>query len=119
MIEIVGRIEGEVKLRDEKTERSVNISKERLIKEISEIEKLVRHPDDKMELEILKAWIFSIYGIRLQKHDGIIELYPTQVQFWGRKTNIFMKDNIKVYNLLCQIVKDKQKNGNRIKKESI
>ena len=29
MIEIVGRIEGEVKLRDEKTEKTVNISKER------------------------------------------------------------------------------------------
>lgn len=118
MIEIVGRIEREVKLMDEKTEKSVNISKERLIKEISEIEKLARHPNDKMELEILKAWIFNIYGIRLQKHDGIIELYPTKEQFWGRKINIFMKDNIKVYNLLCQIVKDEQ--NNRIKRrESI
>lgn len=118
MIEIVGRIEGEVKLRDEKTEKTVNISKERIIKQLSEIEDLARHPDDKMELEILKAWIFNVYGIRLQEQEGIIELYPTQVQFWGRKTNIFMKDNIKVYNLLRKIVQDEQ--NNRIKrKESI
>lgn len=118
MIEIVGRIEGEVKLRDEKTEKTVNISKERIIKQLSEIEDLARHPDDKMELEILKAWIFNVYGIRLQDQDGIIELYPTQAQFWSRRTNIFMKDNIKIYNLLCQIVKDEQ--NNRIKRrESI
>ena len=118
MIEIVGRIEGEVKLSDEKTEKSVKTSKERLVKEISEIEDLARHSKDKMELEILKAWIFNIYGIRLQEQDGIIELYPTQVQFGGRKTNIFIKDNIKVYNLLCQIVKDEQNNRIR-RRESI
>ena len=118
MIEIVGRIEGVVKLRDEKAEKTVNISKERLVKELSEIEELARHPEDKMELEILKAWIFNVYGIRLEKQDGVIGLYPTQVQFWGRKTNAFMKDNIKVYNLLCKIVKDEQ-NSNRIEKESI
>lgn len=69
MIEIVGRIEGEVKLRDEKTEKTVNISKEKIIKQLSEIEDLARHSDDKMELEILKAWIFNVYGIRLQKQD--------------------------------------------------
>ena len=118
MIEIVGRIEGEVKLSDEKTEKSVKISKERLIKEISEIEDLTRHSEDNTELEILKAWIFNIYGIRLQEQDAIIELYPTKEQFWRRKTNIFMKNNINVYNLLRKIVQDEQ--NNRIKrKESI
>ena len=118
MIEIVGRIEGEVKLRDEKTEKTVIISREKIIKQLSEIEDFARHPDDKMELEILKAWIFNIYGIRLQEQDGIIELYPIKEQFWRRKTNIFMKDNIKAYNLLCKIVQGEQ--NNRIKRrESI
>ncbi len=119
MIEIVGRIEGEVKLNDEKTEKSVRISKERLIKEISEIEDLTGYSEEKTDLEILKAWIFNVYGIRLQEQDGIIELYPTKEQFWRRKTNIFMKDNIIVYNILCQIIKDEQKNNHIKRRESI
>ena len=109
MIEIVGRIEGEVKLSDEKNEKSVKISKERLIKEISEIEELVRHPDDKMELEILKAWIFNVYGIRLQEQEKIIGLYFTPESFWRKVADVIMKDNKKVYNMLSKIIEDEQK----------
>ena len=115
MIEIVGRIEGEVKLSDEKAEKSVKISKEILIKEISEIEELVRHPKGKMELEILKAWVFNIYGIRLQEQEEIIGLYFTPESFWRKTPDVIMKDNIKVHNMLSKIIEDEQKN-NRIKR---
>ena len=115
MIEIVGRIEGEVKLSDEKAEKSVKISKEILIKEISEIEELVRHPKGKMELEILKAWVFNIYGIRLQEQEEIIGLYFTPESFWRKIPDVIMKDNIKVHNMLSKIIEDEQKN-NRIKR---
>ncbi len=119
MIEIVGRIEGEVKLSDEKNEKSVKISKERLIKEISEIEELVRHPDDKMELEILKAWIFNVYGIRLQEQEKIIGLYFTPESFWRKVADVIMKDNKKVYNMLSKIIEDEQKNNRIKRRESI
>ena len=115
MIEIVGRIEGEVKLSDEKAEKSVKISKEILIKEISEIEELVRHPKGKMELEILKAWVFNIYGIRLQEQEEIIGLYFTPESFWRKIPDVIMKDNIKVHNMLSKIIEDEQ-NSNRIKR---
>ena len=92
MIEIVGRIEGEVKLSDEKAEKSVKISKEILIKEISEIEELVRHPKGKM-----------------------VGLYFTPESFWRKIPDVIMKDNIKVHNMLSKIIEDEQKN-NRIKR---
>ena len=118
MIEIVGRIEGEVKLSDEKSERSVKVSKERLIKEISEIEELARNPDDKMELEIMKAWIFNVYAIYLREQKQVTELYFTPESFWRKISDVIMKDNIKVYNMLSKIIEDEQ--NNRIKRrESI
>ena len=119
MIEIVGRIEGEVKLSDEKTEKSVKISKERLVKEISEIEDLARYSKDKMELEILKAWIFNVYAIYLREQKQVIELYFTPESFWRKKADVIMKDNIKVYNMLSKIIEDGQKNNRIKRRESI
>ena len=118
MIEIVGRIEGEVKLSDEKSERSVKVSKERLIKEISEIEELARNPDDKMELEKKKAWIFNDDAIDSREQRQATELYFTPESFWRKIADVIMKDNIKVYNMLSKIMEDEQ--NNRIKRrESI
>lgn len=119
MIEIVGRIEGEVKLSDEKTEKSVKTSKERLVKEISEIEDLARHSKDKMELEILKAWIFNVYAIYLREQKQMIELYFTPESFWRKAADVIMKDNIKVYNMLSKIIEDEQKNNRIKRRESI
>ena len=51
MIEIVGRIEGEVKLSDEKNQLTVKVAKQKLVDEISEIEKLVRNEEVQKEME--------------------------------------------------------------------
>ena len=119
MIEIVGRIEGEVKLSDEKIEKSVKTSKERLVKEISEIEDLARHSKDKMELEILKAWIFNVYAIYLREQKQMIELYFTPESLRRKAADVIMKDNIKVYNMLSKIIEDEQKNNRIKRRESI
>ena len=119
MIEIVGRIEGKVKLSDEKSEKSVKVSKKRLVKEISEIEELVRNPNDKMELEILKAWVFNVYAIYLREQKQVIELYFTPENFWRKIADVIMKDNIKVYNMLSKIIEDEPKNNRIKRRESI
>lgn len=122
MIEIVGRIEGEVKLSDEKNQLTVKVTKQKLVDEISEIEKLVRNEEVQKEIEIIKAWVCGVYAIYLRKQRGVIELYFTPEKFWRRRTkgaDATIKDNVKVYNMLAKIIEDKQKNQKRITRESI